>query len=213
MRNGKARMPNSAMAWTSSPVVTAPGRHPPGAEPEQHDGAEARQGVEARLEPGPEAPDHQPLAPQRLRLRVEALDLPILESERLDDQRALEALVGHRRHVADVGLGAGGRALDPLGVDVVQQGQAGEQPEGHQEQDRVHEGELHHRDDDDHHHAAARTAGAAWPSSSARSRRRRGRGARRSGARRASAAAPRGSGRSRARNHCTCMRRWAICPK
>ena len=50
-----------------------------------------------------------------------------LEAEGLHDEDAVEALVGHRGHVADAGLGQRRGLLHPPGVGVVEQGQAREQ--------------------------------------------------------------------------------------
>ena len=101
-------MPNSAMAWTSSPVVTAPVETRQA--PSQSRAMVPRLGRASR--PGSNPARRRPTTSRSRRsacgLRVEALDLPVLEPERLDHERALEALVGHRRHVADVGLRAGG---------------------------------------------------------------------------------------------------------
>ena len=146
MRNGKARIANSAIACTSSPVVMSPVDTRQAPSQSRSDGAEVREGVEARLEPGPQPADDQPLAAQLLGPLPHPLDLAALEAERLHEQRALEALVGHARHVADAGLGGGGRLLDALRVGVVEQGQPREQRDGDAEEHPVDGGEQHHRD-------------------------------------------------------------------
>ena len=150
MRNGKARMPNSAMACTSSPVVTAPlaTREAPNQSRTivPRFGRASRPGFEARAQTSHD----EPLAPQILGTSRQALDLPLLESERLDDQGALEALVGDGGHVAHPRLGRGRRLFDLLRVGVVEQGEAGEERQRHGEEHGVDEGELGHRHHDDH---------------------------------------------------------------
>jgi hypothetical protein len=126
---------------------------PPRAEPQQHDGAEVGERVEGGLEAGPQLADAEPGLAQALGRGPHPLDLPLLEAERLHDQHAVEALVGHGRDVADAGLGVGGGALDPARVRVVGQGQAREQGHGHEKEHPVDEGQLGHRHEDDHDHA------------------------------------------------------------
>ena len=103
-RMGKARMPNRAMACTSSPVVMVPvdTRQAPTAS--RAIVPEVGQGVEAGLEAGPQPPDPQ-ARPRRLLGAAGAGHLAGLQAQRLDHQRALEGLVGHRGHVAQAGLG------------------------------------------------------------------------------------------------------------
>ena len=153
MRNGKARIPNSAMACTSSPVVTAPDdtRHAPS----QRSAMVPRLGRASR--PGSKPARSRPTT-SRSRRRSSARCRSRSTSrssrpERLHHEGALEALVGDRRHVADAGLRGGGGPLDPLRVGVVEEGEAREQRERHREQHGVDERQLHHRHDDDHDHA------------------------------------------------------------
>ena len=150
MRKGKARMPNSAIACTSSPVVTAPlaTRHAP-----SHSSTIVpRFGRASR--PGSKPARSRPTT-SRSRRRSSArvaqpLDLALLQAERLHDERALEALVGDRGHVTDARLGRRRRLLDLLRVGVVEDGEAGEERQRDGEEHRVDEGELGHRHDDDH---------------------------------------------------------------
>ena len=51
------------------------GGHPPRAQPEQGDRPQVREGVEAGLEAGPQASDHEPLAPEILGPDAQAFDL------------------------------------------------------------------------------------------------------------------------------------------
>ena len=110
MRNGNAEDAEQRHRLHELAGGDGAGRHPPGAEPEQGDGAEVREGVEAGLEAGAQAADDQPLAAEVLGPLPQPRDLAVLEPERLHEQGALEALVGHARHVADPRLGGGGRA-------------------------------------------------------------------------------------------------------
>ena len=154
MRNGNAEDGEQRHRLHELAGGDVAGRHPPGAEPEQGDGAEVREGVEAGLEAGPQPADDQPLAAELLG------PLPHPRRPRgprgpsvFTSEGALEALVGHARHVADAGLGGGGRLLDALRVGVVEHGQPGEQRHGDAEEHPVDGGEQHHRHADEQHHA------------------------------------------------------------
>ena len=96
-RIGSVRMANRAMASTSSPVVTAPSRQPPRPDAQQGDRAQAWEGVERRLEGGPQVADAEALLTQAVGGGGEAALLVLGQAEGLHDQGAVEALVGDRR--------------------------------------------------------------------------------------------------------------------
>ena len=108
---------------------------PPDADDQQADGGQGGQGVEAGLEVGRDPGGLDAGVAQQLGLVGEAPALGLLGLEGLDDQGAVEALVGHRRHVAEALLAERGRVLHPPLEDQVedQDGRDHEQAEGGQE--------------------------------------------------------------------------------
>ena len=147
-------MANSAMACTSSPVVIAPVDTRQAPEPEQRDGARGSGGRRGRARSRPAAGRRSSRSRRRssARTRSRSTSRPSSPSV-FTSEGAFEALVGHARHVADAGLGGGGRLLDALRVGVVEEGQTGEQRDGDAEEHRVDGGEEHHRHADEQHHA------------------------------------------------------------
>ena len=76
-------------------------RDPPSAEREDRDAAEVGHRVERRLEERAQLADRDPLGAQAVGRHRQPVPLERLETERLHRERAVEALVRDRRHLAD----------------------------------------------------------------------------------------------------------------
>ena len=124
------------------PGVEPPGIELPGADQQQDDDAQVGQGVDPRLEGGPDAPDLDPGLAQGVGGAGHPVDLPVGQPEGLDHQGAVERLVGQPGHVAHPGLDLGHRHRHPVRVDAVEHGERREQHEGDEGQDRVDEQEA-----------------------------------------------------------------------
>ena len=129
------------------------GGHPPCPDRQQRDGPLRRQQLQRRLERGPQPGHLQPGAPQGCGRGPHPAHLPVLEPEGLDHECAVERLVGHGGHLAEVGLGPGGRRLHPTAVIPVEQAEGGEQRQSDDHQQRVDGRQRHDRQRDEQDHA------------------------------------------------------------
>ena len=152
-RIGKASSVNRAIACTSSPGETAPvdTRQPPTASSAMM----ARFGSASRV--GSKSARSAPTRTRATRSCVggagQPLHLGVLAPERLHDQRAFEALVRDRRHVADPLLHRLRGQLDAPGVEAVQREHRREQHETDQGEQRIDREERDEREDDQQHEA------------------------------------------------------------
>ena len=134
-RSGQISRANRLIRPTRVPAVIAPCSIRQTPITSRADGGQGGQGVEAGLEVGGDPGGLDAGVAQQLGLVGEAPALGLLGLEGLDHQGAVEALVGHRRHVPEALLAERGRVLDPPLEDQVedQDGRDHEQAEGGQE--------------------------------------------------------------------------------
>ena len=135
-RIGHASRLKRAMNWTV-PIVTVAGetRHEPMAR--SSDVPRAGSASSAGSNPARMYPACTRSSPKRPRLYGEALGLGCLAPEGLDDHRAVDALVRDRGDLADALLGAPRRPLHPSREAPVHEGQAREEQDADQRQERI----------------------------------------------------------------------------
>ena len=143
-RMGNTRMPNRAMAWTSSPVEMAPvdTRQAPMASRAMVPrlGSASRPGSKRPATGRPAGGRRRPSAAS-----AHAAHLPVLQAQRLDHQGAVERLVGHGGHLAQVGLARAAGASHPAAVVLVEYTERREQGQAHQHEQRVYRRQADHR--------------------------------------------------------------------
>ncbi len=148
-RIGHARRPNSATTCTRVPSVTSPvdSRQ----EPIASTAIVAIEGSasSARLESRPDEARPDAFGPELLGPLAEALDLRALAAEGLDDQGAVDRLVGDGRDLADPLLGAARRSLHLARERAVHQRESGDHQQADQHEEDVGEGERDERERDE----------------------------------------------------------------
>ncbi len=122
---------------------------PPGTDHDHCRDAEIRQGIEHRLEDGPQPPDLDPVASEFGGFTGEALALGPLAPEQLHHEGTVERLMGDGRDPADALLLENRRLLDPERVDPIEQDQQREHGERDEGQERI---DQQHRDRGEHAH-------------------------------------------------------------